>query len=1568
MSVSESKSRSTLSASLYSTTSVGSYADHDSSTLLFRESYLFPFFYEMFSLCHLPRLLFDLELVFSLLQGLGAGLWATSDRIWVPGVSDSVGQRIFSLPIDFGITWTYGGNAFGLSIAGIVVFVIYACWCVFLLWFYHLNHSYKSWQFYISQFMFYVLLPVFIPPYFAIFSQIFVLLTKNQGTMEITLFAIYLIIITLMFLLFLYTNSFMSYSPVMSYTRLCSWDDRIQLYIVVSILIPSCSKLLEVFPVYFEVIAIFIYAAMFVRVSIQLCYYPFCILMTNITYFILSTLMACYQVMNIPYVFAFPYYWQVPAVFTSASIIVSLSLGYFYLYKRAKKLKSKLSIDDEQNEPTDQMKREYFDSLHFSSIDELSAYLRIGLQFNCDYFTDLSFPHYIIENYNEKDVVLRILQAVCYFPPQLQFFGYCLSALNKYDTLNLSEQFFQFQIKKIFLLRQSTVSNEASSRLHQLVKLEKESIEAIRGFWLDITDPKKPVTLTAFNKLRKASIHTKAQFLESIARFTNNSHICKHFSLYLIEGYGDFTSGIDWENTATKIDQGKHIFVDFSFKSFVNMYPHYLTKKITDRNGTFKTKTKFVSHSESTSNTSTLSGSSNNMSSDTQSNSNLFFEDHRNAFSILRNPQSRIALQHSCKEARSHEITNFKGLLLVQTLVNIVLFIILIIVMSSTMDDPKNILQVLRQTSELGLSLSYTCMVCSFQLGKMLNIFDGYNDVVRILKIPSDIRFDMASLQNADDTIRLANNENKKLMQRLLTSLINSFDTSRDIIEQFIDSKYIFNVFANKNITTINYKTSFRSYVLTLYQYLSNIATYMHYDPTNQSQIDPLMTTTYNLIHTYEAIDNIKKEILSSWDKMTEQIKSVSINAGVSIAVVYIVIFIPFNIVFIRRMVNAYKFIISKMKKVNPEIVQRSLQPISAKNRVSKLSDGSIYQTSQKDVFIITLVLAAFLFTFITSVLIFFILYIDMEYITKVDNYFIWFSVSNSRYKHTITGVSAALLYHCFDASVNDFHEVLIDSVQKLEEEQSQLLVGNSNASSMVSVNTILTDTHLVDTCGDENVGILQLLTCNSVDRSIEQLDYTLNKLSATLKTTLINESIDFAQSIVIVDSHLRTDIIKFQTAIREFIDYNFDNDGYLQNIIAVIGIVLTLIFAIIEYYHITFIQKGYAGIYQLISLLPPSDIVKSNELLSIIFGSSLSENGDIMSPIQSLLYATSNAVISVSKDVTIENVNSAFLSMTGYTREQVLGQSLTSIFKAENTSSSSGTVDDGLNRLFIDIQMMQQGMAEKHDIMTGKLTLENNHALSVKIVLIGLENEKDATCCDNFVLFIRDKTEENEQKKKVRHMKYQNDKLIEQIIPPEVYRVIVTQSGSTLFTSNSATVIFISVNGVDDHVNTLSPVDLMSYLAMVYDSFDISASKYITVHNIKAIDSLFISCCGLFDHESEPRQQVLEACRFCLECIDNILEINKNVGIEWSLKIGINYGGPLYGNVLDPSTPTFDIMGDIISFAMRAIRKGEKNIVHISEACADLLKEIPVEINHLFDMNSHGNVEKVFRFVKYSG
>lgn len=589
-----------------------------------------------------------------------------------------------------------------------------------------------------------------------------------------------------------YNFRFMSESPYLNRTFFSMWDSQVFIlfmflngfsqfsFYFLKILPNWCTSfylvaiiIFIVYIMYYTFFQPFIHIGMNVLVQSLLTVHFFATFFTFFLYlkfhFVLFKLVSFSFFFGIFYV---PIYWYInlkivkkvnsklsPPTVTQGQIdsTDSFEINEFPKKKKGKNRKNdtKNSVDDElltdddrlENATglTEQEKREMFDSYVFQSIEHALLYLRVGISQASPYFVDFSFMRYMKECYGQKPIQFFILQLSSLFPSQHQFFNFCMTSYNKkIDFFNVYEQFLVYQLYRINVIRQSSVSKEVQNELIRLEKMSDDTISTIRGFWAELLQAKTDFNMYSLGFIRKMTMNTKSSYIDAIEKFPNSQQILNSYCRFLCEACGDYIECARVGQKMRLIELGKNMNADHCYHSFVNVFPHYLKKRILDMKGSFimnSSRSFSSSHSSESLSSDRLSASfenargmpiNANMTANTKSftykkhisNKQQYKEEFENLIeqdnfetlinTLFNKGKQRLTIQQIVDRCNNSSLKLARVLSIVQCTISILIFLMSFWIISMSMNTTE-LMESSNRVSKIASSFQYCSLIAGVQ-------------------------------------------------------------------------------------------------------------------------------------------------------------------------------------------------------------------------------------------------------------------------------------------------------------------------------------------------------------------------------------------------------------------------------------------------------------------------------------------------------------------------------------------------------------------------------------------------------------------------------------------------------------------------------------------------------------------------------------------------------------------------------------------------------------------------------------------------------------------------------------
>jgi len=155
-------------------------------------------------------------------------------------------------------------------------------------------------------------------------------------------------------------------------------------------------------------------------------------------------------------------------------------------------------------------------------------------------------------------------------------------------------------------------------------------------------------------------------------------------------------------------------------------------------------------------------------------------------------------------------------------------------------------------------------------------------------------------------------------------------------------------------------------------------------------------------------------------------------------------------------------------------------------------------------------------------------------------------------------------------------------------------------------------------------------------------------------------------------------------------------------------------------------------------------------------------------------------------------------------------------------------------------------------------------------------------------------------------------------------------------------TIMFADIAGFTAWSSEREPSEVFQLLESVYFAFD-SVARQMGVFKLETIGDCYVAATGL----PEPnKDHAIIMTRFAFEALHQMQETTRKLEIslgpgtsDLSIRIGL-HSGPVTGGVLRGEKSRFQLFGDTMNTAARMESNGQRDMVHISQATADLLEK----------------------------
>jgi PAS domain S-box-containing protein len=506
------------------------------------------------------------------------------------------------------------------------------------------------------------------------------------------------------------------------------------------------------------------------------------------------------------------------------------------------------------------------------------------------------------------------------------------------------------------------------------------------------------------------------------------------------------------------------------------------------------------------------------------------------------------------------------------------------------------------------------------------------------------------------------------------------------------------------------------------------------------------------------------------------------------------------------------------------------------------------------------------------------------------------------------------------------------DCNDRLTEGNTNLLDAKDSRSSIGWNDDIdrLTITPQCETTGDNSYH--EMYRCASTMQLVNFLKNTI--LAVKINASSYNGYVgpgEVGEMIHLLDRHLLPQLIAIDDLYESLV--NEQREAFItQHLLFFVGqvLILVLLAAIMIAYFYT-LNGCYDVLISLMRRIPPASILAFPPLEAYLLKRTAAKKRDTGSVDERIITASSDCIIFTTAAGLVDLLNPSVTKLLGYSPEQLLGQSITSLMSSEDADQ----IDQQL-RLMVARQ--SGSVFEGHTVCVA----DDDARIPCWISILGLFT---GDILSQFVVIIRDETELLEQQKQAELAKLQSETLLFQILPRDIVVRLNAGEKDISFSIQSATVMFMDIVKFSDYAANLTPQEIMGNLSQVFAAFDESCAKYTLLIKIKLIGDVYMCAGGLFTPEVPPSAHAEEMVQFALDALQVLEDIDVKLDAALMIRIGINTGGPVLAGVLGTDRPTFDIIGDTINVAARLQSTDIPGKVHISEGTRAQLADMDVTI-----------------------
>jgi len=182
-------------------------------------------------------------------------------------------------------------------------------------------------------------------------------------------------------------------------------------------------------------------------------------------------------------------------------------------------------------------------------------------------------------------------------------------------------------------------------------------------------------------------------------------------------------------------------------------------------------------------------------------------------------------------------------------------------------------------------------------------------------------------------------------------------------------------------------------------------------------------------------------------------------------------------------------------------------------------------------------------------------------------------------------------------------------------------------------------------------------------------------------------------------------------------------------------------------------------------------------------------------------------------------------------------------------------------------------------------------------------------------------------------------DNILFSVFPRHIAEALVAGKKVEPENHELVTIFFSDIVGFTDISSTLDPLKISDMLDRLYHSFD-ALSSYHDVFKVETIGDAYMAVTNLAKKQSDHCKRIAEFSIDAIRVAQKTL-IDKDDPSRGYVNIRVGFhSGPVVSNVVGSKNPRYCLFGDTVNTASRMESNSAKNLIHCSDASAQLLQE----------------------------
>ena len=307
--------------------------------------------------------------------------------------------------------------------------------------------------------------------------------------------------------------------------------------------------------------------------------------------------------------------------------------------------------------------------------------------------------------------------------------------------------------------------------------------------------------------------------------------------------------------------------------------------------------------------------------------------------------------------------------------------------------------------------------------------------------------------------------------------------------------------------------------------------------------------------------------------------------------------------------------------------------------------------------------------------------------------------------------------------------------------------------------------------------------------------------------------------------------------------------------------------------------------------------------------------------------------VLLLSNSLEIHSVNTAVEQITGKPANDLIGTDLRNLFEAAPGSENKlrsfyQTLDGALGKL--RSPQIDSDIVIKRDNTTLSLHVSINSLSIIGEIQTAPTNREGMVI---LVMIIRDMTSIVQARDTLAAENKKNEDLMSMLFPVPIVKRMLKGERDISFGAPTVTVAFIDIVKFTAWCERHEPSFILGVLNRLYRHMDDGLQLYPKVTKLRVMSDTYVCVGGVFDEVSQPEEHAKQVLSFCIDSMEIMRALNRELGESLSIRIGCNTGGPVMAGVLGTARPCFDVIGPVVSVAALMEETGVPDNVHIPDS-----------------------------------